>query len=179
MDVRRLIAALMLLGLLVSCSDDGPDSSPQEPTSSATVSPTPTGLVIPAAARGTDEASTKPFVRYWFEVFNNAVNSGDSGQLVKLSTSGCVSCNAFRRNIQKAYSDGGRVRAVGWTPTSIDRIAGTKFPTFALNVLQGEEEYMNASGDVVRHFSGKRRSMKIQLIRGDSTWLVRQLDIER
>jgi len=179
MDVRRLVAALTLLGLLVSCSDDEPTSDPQEPTSSATGTPSPTGPVIPAEAQGADEASAKAFVRYWFEVFNNAVNTGDSALLMQLSTSECVSCKAFRRNIQKAYADGGGIRAAGWTPTSIHRIAAFKTPTFALSVLQGEEEYLNASGDVVRHFSGKRRSMTIQMIRGGPTWLVQQLDIER
>jgi hypothetical protein len=178
MDVRRLVAALMLLGSLVSCSDDEPTSDPQEPTSSATVSPSPTGPVIPAEARGTDETSAKAFVRYWFEVFNTAVNSGDPAPLMQLSTADCVSCKAFRRNIERAYSDGGRVRAVGWRPTSIDPVGG-QAATFALSVRQGDEQYLNSSGDVVRHFAGGRRNMIIQLVRLGSIWRVERLEIER
>jgi hypothetical protein len=167
--------------LLVSCSDDEPTSDPQEPTSSATGTPSvaPIEPVIPAEARGTDEASAKAFVRYWFELFNYAVNTGDSIRLMRLSASDCASCQAFRKNIQKAYADGGGVRAVGWTPTSIRPIGVSEDPTFALRVRQGEEEYLDASGDVVKHFSGRHRSMTIQLTRQGSTWLVRGLDIKR
>jgi hypothetical protein len=180
MDVRRAVAALLLLGLLVSCSDDEPGSDPPEPTGSATVSSTaPVEPVIPAEARGTDEASAKVFVRYWFELFNYAVNTGDSIRLIRLSASDCVTCKAFRRNIRKAYADGGRVRAVGWTPTSIRPMGGFEDPTFVLRVRQGDEKYLDSDGDVVRHFTGGHRRMVIQLALEGSAWRVQQLDIKR
>jgi hypothetical protein len=183
MYVRRFLAALMLPALLVSCSTDKPSSDPPGPSSSATVSPSPTatpsGLAIPAEAQGTDAASAKAFVRFWFEVFSSAMNTGDPAFVMELSTKECVSCKAIRRNIRRTYVDGRSVRAEGWSPTSIRKLAAFESLTFALIVRQGEEEYLNAAGDVVRHFSGGRRRMKIQLIRRGSTWLVQGLDIER
>jgi len=180
MDVRRAIAALLLLGLLVSCSDDEPSSGPPEPTESATTTSTvPVEPVMPAEARGSDQASAKAFVRYWFDVFNYAVNTGDSVRLMRLSASECVTCKAFRRNIRRAYADGGHVRAMGWTPTSIRPLEKFEEPTFALRVRQGEEEHLDAGGEVVRHFSGRSRSMTIRLTQQGSSWLVGELGIKR
>lgn len=179
MDVRRAVAALLLLGLLGGCSDDGSSSDPPEPTTSASTSPSPSEPVLPEEAQGSDEASAKAFVRYWFEVLSYSLNSGSSTRLMSLSTSDCISCGALRKNIREAYEEGGRVDADGWRPISIRRLSNYSPPAFQLQVVQGEEEYLNASGVMVRHFSGGQRDMTIQLIHQGSTWRVKQLDIKR
>ena len=110
MDVRRAIAALLLLGLLVSCSDDEPSSDPPDPTASATPTSTaPARACDSCRSAGEREASAKAFVRYWFDVFNYAVNSGDPALLCDQSAGECITCKAFRRNIDEGHADGGGV----------------------------------------------------------------------
>ena len=68
MDVRRWVAAALCVPLLAlaGCSDDESQAKPQDPTSSAAPSPSPSETdaapSIPPEAMGTDEASAKAFV---------------------------------------------------------------------------------------------------------------------
>jgi hypothetical protein len=179
MDVRRAVAALVLLGLLVGCAKDEPRADPPEPTASVSTPPTPPEPAIPDAAKGADEAGARAFVHFWFRLFNYSINTGDSAALMRSSSGDCVTCNAFRRNIRKAHADGGGVRAVGWKPIAIGRVRAAGLTTFDMTVRQGDEEYLNADGEVLQHFAGRTREMTIRLTRRDSAWVVQQLDIKR
>lgn len=121
MDVRRAIAALLLLGLLVSCSDDEPSSDPPEPTGSATVTdrvpPSPSG-----DSRDPTKAGAEAFVELWVDSFNYAMQTGDTATFRPLSSNECTSCQAVIKKIEQIYGPGGHVESDGWL---IEKFSGT------------------------------------------------------
>jgi hypothetical protein len=113
MDVRSLVAALMLLGSLVSCSDDEPTSDPQEPTSSATVSPSPTEPpsepVMPEIARHDTNRGAAAFVEYYWQTVDYAEATGETQPLRALGAKGCDKCNGGLQYLVRVNSAGGRI----------------------------------------------------------------------
>jgi hypothetical protein len=119
MDVRRVVAALVLAGLLVGCSDDGPSSGPPEASDSASVSDPPTPS---AEARDATAAGARAFVRYWIESFNYAMQTGETAEFRLLFTRSCDSCSGIVQLIDDIYEPGGHVQSDGWL---VKRFSGT------------------------------------------------------
>lgn len=180
MDVRRVVAAVMLLGLLVSCSDDEPTTDPQEPTSSATgtPSPTPTEPVIPDEARGTDEASAKAFVRYWFEVLSRSMDDGNVGLVDDLSAKDCRSCSSLADAIAEVYADGGRFKTEGWKVQKISRAPGfaDERPDFLLKTRHTRRDLIDKNGDLVDRMPTTMVSMRVVLVPHDESWQLKDLE---
>jgi len=115
MVVRRWVAALLALPLLVSCADGEASSDPDKPTPSvtSTESETPTGPDEPelfAAARKPTEAGAIAFVKhYWASVYY-AQSTGDLTGLTRLSSQHCELCRGGVRGLRKLNADGGRLK---------------------------------------------------------------------
>jgi hypothetical protein len=167
MDVRRLIAALMLLGLLVSCSDDGPGSGPQEPTGSATVSPTPTG------SEATHNANATDAVRGWFRALNDAFDSGDATQLKVISAPACVTCQGFITAIERTASAGGSVDAPDWVITRMKSLASAKDGAlFLVNVHEPAGSTIRKADDKPTPFPAIDDRFQVYLRHREGLWIV-------
>lgn len=185
MVVRRLLATLVAASLLVSCSDDGPRADPPEPTApatSATVEPsatvTPTGLEVPPEARGTDEASAKAFVKYWFKVLSQSMSDGQVRSVLDLSDPRCKSCKDLTAAIAEVYAEGGRFKTTGWHVELIAHApAYTKSkPDYLLRTRHARRTLVGASGTVVDVNRQETVAMRVVLTRVQDGWRVRVLE---
>lgn len=125
MVVRRLVAALLFLPVLVSCSDDDPDSpdagDPTTPVTSATPTETPPPTEPPEAGDRT-KAGAKAFVEYWVATLNYAAATGETTEFAGLGTASCNSCNEIARLVDSTYEDGGYIRSHGWRVIGVPSI---------------------------------------------------------
>jgi len=115
MVVRRLLAALVLLPVLVACSDKetgGPRADPSEPTSSATVEPTPTeptSPAMPSAVRRLNDDGAAAFVDYYWQVVEYAELTGDVASLGRLGSVACTKCRGGIGYVTKVHRQGGQI----------------------------------------------------------------------
>lgn len=173
MDVRRLVAAVMLLGLLVSCSDDEPTSDPQEPTSSATptdrVPPTP-----PQESRESTGAGARAFVRFWVESFNYAMQTGDTADFRPLSSEECASCTEISKLIEEIYGPGGHVESDGWLIERFTRtsMAGNSKASVRVLITLSPEVIHRAGQKKPDHRTGGEATATFALWRRNSGWRV-------
>ncbi len=96
--VHALAAVAVGVSLLVAgCTQDaGPKPSPlPSPTKTASAS-APTPPVMPAEAKGTSAESAKAFARYYVDLINYRIRSGDTDGLATLGDGDCKSCSGHR-----------------------------------------------------------------------------------
>lgn len=186
MDVRRAVAALLLLGLLVSCSDDAPSSDPPEPTASATVSPSPTetssGQTAPAIPPVAYEATlpgAKAFLRHYLRVVSYAMRTGDSDTMRELSSASCRACEATRKRVDHVYRLRGRVVTTGWHDELVLEDPSQRLPSrrFFVKIRQGRQTLFDDAGHVVDRDPAKTMSMRISLDREADGWLVGEMEL--
>ncbi|MBD8870567.1 DUF6318 family protein [Nocardioides donggukensis] len=193
MRVRRWGAGLvwvpLVLPLMLSgCSDADGSSSPSTPSSpsqqsspSPDATPTDEGLSIPSEAVGTDEASAKAFVRYWFEVLSEAMTTGDTKAALALSTKQCQSCQSITGRIDNVYNKGGRLKTDGWFADRFvpDSPSKLKTPAYFIRVRQSPRALINSDGEVVDRTMREATAMRIVLKRSSGAWRVSRLDVIR
>jgi len=181
----RLNTVLPALAL-ASCSDDDASSDPGGPTatpSQTATAPTqtPAGPSIPPEAQGTDEASAKAFVRFYFATLSAAMMSGDSSAIPPLSASSCQSCKSIPGRIDSIYDRGGRLDTEGWRVQSLisDPTPANNRRECLLRVRQSPSTLLDEDGAVVTRTGAKITPMRIRLqIRGEA-WVVERLDFIR
>jgi hypothetical protein len=188
MLIRRLVAGVVMVSVfaLSSCSDDEASSDPGDPTatpSQTATAPTqtPAGPSIPIEAQGTDEASAKAFVRFYFATLSAAMTSGDISAIPPLSDSTCQSCKSIPGRIDNIYDRGGRLDTEGWRVQSLisDPTPASNRKEFLLRVKQSPSTLLDADGTVLTRTGAKITPMRIRLrIRGES-WVVERLDFIR
>lgn len=182
MGVRRGLGALLcgLLLPLAGCGDGessaDPPTSPA-PTTSSTPTPTPSGPVIPEAAQGTDEASAKAFVRFWFDTLDASSNSGDVTALKALSTDGCDPCTALIRAITDTYEAGGHIESGGWVTKRVLRMPRNDDMAFDVIARVGPQSIFTAEGELERRSKGSREHMSVWLRWQHSGWRLDRLVI--
>lgn len=186
MDVRRAVAALMLLGLLVSCSDDEPSSDPPDPAGSATVSPSPTETssrqtapAIPPIASEATLPGAKAFVRHYLRVVSYAMRTGDSDPMRELSSTSCRACETTRKRVDHVYRVGGRVVTTGWHDELVLEDPSQHLPArrFFVKIRQGRQTLFDVAGHVVDRDPAKTMSMRIRLDREADRWLVGEMEL--
>ncbi len=133
MGVRRWVAALLVVPVLVSCSEDEPKAEPG-PTDSSSVSETKTATgpvepVMPEAAKKPTKAGAVAFVKHYWAMIDYAQATGETTGLTRLSNRSCDFCAGGTKGIQVVYAKGGRIR--------------------------GEPLIVNTSGAVIRPFGDK------------------------
>ena len=179
------VAGVVFLGLLAGCnSNPEPEALPSEsPSATATspsssASPTPTLPAMPAAAKGTSEASAKAFVRYWVDTLNYAGATGDVSELDQISATQCDACTAVIAKIDSVYSAGGYFRGKGWS------VSGMKYqplqprnrPVLSVSIMIAPQRLLESPGGQPTNFEGGKRSMIFRLgnMRGD--WSALQVE---
>lgn len=180
--VRRLVAVAMCLPLLFSCSEDEPSREPEASTSTSATSspsPSPTGQAIPPAAQGTDEASAKAFVRFWFESLSSALVTGNFESMDQLTAATCQTCQGLRDQVTRVYQDGGRYETDGLRVEEIVTLEDTKEEgmMFALRVRETARRLIDENGAVVARRPAGTQPMRIILRQHESMWQVSRLDL--
>ena len=178
---RRAAALLATLAVFSGCdSNPSPAPLPSESPSPSSSSPSPTATppTLPAAAKGTSEASAKAFARHYFAQINFAARTGDTAQLQALATNSCESCNAIANNIDTVYSAGGSITTDGWKLKSISSVPlqSKRKPIFDLAVFVSPETVVPKAGSKAQEFNGGKRPMTMYLAMTGSSWRVTKLN---
>ena len=181
MAVRRLIATLLLLPALASCSDDEPGSSGSgDPTSPATSEPTPTGTPPPTEPPEASEhtaAGAKAFVEYWVTLYSAAVASGDTEALIEISTPACRACRRITSLIESIYTEGGSVESDGWEVVRHDSATLTSANTATVHTVLTlhPERIQRPDEPVERHPGAPRAEMTFDLDWESSRWTMHEI----
>lgn len=124
MGVRRLLAALLLVPALVSCSDDEPSADPPSPPSSSvstSVSETQTGPVepvMPDAAKKPTKAGAIAFLEHYWAMVDYAEATGRTSGLAVLALPGCQRCTGGVQFLERMAKASGRIIGEGRTVRS-------------------------------------------------------------
>ena len=181
---RWLAGVLVALALAASgCTDTAkpkplPSTGPA-PSASRSASASPTPPVLPEAAKGTSAASAKAFARFYIDSINFAARTGKTTSLATLGTTGCESCSAIQKNIERVYDAGGNIRSSGWRLTTIAVVPAQpkQRPILDLGVLQPSEVVKQTSTGPIKRYKGGRQPMTMHLRWTHSDWSVERLDL--
>ncbi|KQZ67039.1 DUF6318 family protein [Nocardioides sp. Root151] len=176
--------AALLLASLAACADDDSGASPSDPDSSTTTAstspttePSPTvtdtGPSIPTDAQGTDEASAKAFVRFYFATLSEAMQTGDTEALRQLATKKCKTCRTVPARIRNVYSKGGSLQTEGWKVANVVTYAEeSRSLGFYLKVIETESQLFDEDGKRVTTTPESESSSRIVITRGPGRWLI-------
>ncbi|KRF12885.1 DUF6318 family protein [Nocardioides sp. Soil796] len=184
--------AALLLASLAACMDDDSGASPSDPDSSTTtastsptVEPSPTvtdtGPSIPADAQGTDEASAKTFVRFYFATLSEAMQTGDTETLEQLGSKRCVSCRKLSNLISDTYAKGGYYETPGWRVRQMfdeKQLRLGRF-SFLLSTIQAERTLFGTNGEQVDTQRRSEVPMRVIVEPKAGRWRIERLDIIR
>lgn len=109
--LRTLVVGVVLAVLLAACTDDDPDPkiAPSETVASTPSSSAPTTSPSP------DPLTPEETVRAWVKAQNEALSTGDTSDMRRLSAPQCRGCQNFAETIEQVYAAGGRYETDGWT----------------------------------------------------------------
>jgi hypothetical protein len=118
-QATALTLACLCAAALVGCTNDSPDAgqpntAPPPSSSTTTSSPTQPSPGAPAtppqrpkAAEGLTLAAAEAFVGYYSELLNYASDTGDAGDLLANSDSGCERCQLYADFVKKSNARNG------------------------------------------------------------------------
>ena len=182
MDVRRWVTAALWVPLLAlaGCSDDESQAKPQDPTTSAAMSPSPneTGPTMPPEATTMDEASAEAFLRYFVSTINHAERTGDVTPLSEASDARCKSCQGIISTVEQLYADGGHLESNGWTVSGLTAYpdGSADEPVIAARVRISSQRAYSADGSVRRFKGGMQKADFGLQWRGDH-WTVKKFEL--
>lgn len=171
MKIRTCLAAAAVAALLVGCSSE-PEPEPLPPV--PTTSPTPVALPLPSAAAAATPQGAAAFARYYFDLINQGLTSGDGAAVRAVSDPGCGGC----RNL---------IGAMEQEPTPGERIEGGLFEIVSaesppleegavivsLQYRVTEVRVLNDAGAVLRTTPAEGPSNgQLRLKRQGSSWIV-------
>ena len=108
------VAAVVPLLVLGACSQDDPQPKFSPPSDSPSASEsTPTEPGVRPWEKKTRKGAVA-FSDHWLSSFNDAATSGDTGELLKLSTRDCETCSNFVSAIKRIHEGGGSFESTGW-----------------------------------------------------------------
>ncbi len=127
---------------------------------------------------GDDEASAKAFVRYYFEVFSDALTSGDTATFEALSLARCKTCRDFAGLIRDTYDKGGHYETSGWSVEAAYTLewTGTRI-VFALRTRQKARTLFDQDDKVVHRTKAGLVAMRVILQRRATGWQIERLDV--
>lgn len=146
-----VLAGVLALGV-TACGDDTPPKTAPS-TTTATASPSPTGLVapvLPELAKREDEVGAKAFVKYWFAAVTYAMKTGDTEPFMSVSADDCKTCVGLAQAVDDIYEDGGHLVGGGWRVESIERDPRLAPPLhrYSVRVIQPAQRAVAPDGAV-------------------------------
>jgi choline/glycine/proline betaine transport protein len=179
--LAALTAAVLMAGCtsnpepapLPSPSASGSESAGASPSASASAAPS-----MPAEARGTSKKSAKAFVRYYVDVLNHAMATGDTELLESLSSPKCVSCDSVAQLVNEVYSAGGHISSQGWSLHGLSVVHGRRFnePVIDAALVFSPQHVVRSAGAKVERFDGGRAPATFYLRSAANGWRVIRLD---
>ena len=183
--VARPLGAVALVALLgaatLSCSNDEPEpimpptptasASPPEATSEPSAEPTE-----PWQEKSFDGAEA--FATHWFDVFSEAMPTGDTSEMRAISDPECANCNAFMDVLQGFYEDGGFYRSKGYEvkqATSIKHYP-LKNAQVGLSILRHDARAKESATAAVQKESGGTRAYVAELRWTGDSWLMHRFE---
>jgi hypothetical protein len=178
--MRGIVAAGLVVAMtaFVGCSEEPeprfaepsetPSASASEPTSSAAAEPEPW--------EEKSKAGAEAFVTLWVDTFNEALASGNTATLSRLSSNSCVSCIRFADRIETIVENGGSFQTKGWRvdDTNANDINGVQ-TSVALNVLIRAERVREAAGEPTQSFPATKVIYRADLMWVDGAWSMGEL----
>ncbi len=153
MAVGAVLATGLIAGLAGCTGDAAPSPPPLETSTSspspteATGSPAPT---LPPEAKGKSVASAKAFARYFIDVVNFAIRTGDADAVMDVSAPGCVTCRAVKRNAERIYGSGGKIEGGQMTPNTVTVVNPPPEAALLVGVSYSAERVVEPGKKVVR-----------------------------
>lgn len=118
MSVRRTAISALAAGLLLAGCSDVP-----EPRFEPTRSPSPTE----SSPTATPEAqSPEAFIQEWFNLAVEMQNTGDTSDLLAVSSS-CKACTNLADQVEAIYQAGGAIKIGSMRVQSVSKESGTTF----------------------------------------------------
>lgn len=203
-------AAALIVGLSLGMAGCNSGASPgnggsssavaaETPTATGTPTPTPTPSavykpadatgpaknvpvpVMPEVAKTETKEGAEAFVRYWYEYLSYGYETGDTGNLEKMSNPSCVFCTSLRDGIAEAWSEGrwisgGQIE----TPVVTATFESGVEPYAVVQVIQSTIEIRNPDGTLLQKptpatNTGSRASMTFST----SGWTMTDLGLIR
>lgn len=164
-------ALIALAVLLAGCGGDGESPvvlPPVPPVSATTVSPSesPSPSATPSAApdsKAAERAAVEAAVRFYYDGYERAYASGDSGELARGSTEECT-CRAAVGPLQKAL-DRGRVVGAEVEVLQVDVVSVRDgVATTSVQVRSEDGSLVDASGMKIERVRGEGRRTKAVLL---------------
>jgi len=127
MHVRRALALVLAVPILLAgCSDD-PEPEPKIPeATSSAPTPTPTESETPEAE------SPEDFIRRWQDAADEMARTGETAVFLRLSK-GCQACTTYAEQVSNVFDKGGNVAFKGSEVVAIEEDA-KRPPTFVVDV---------------------------------------------
>ena len=185
MTITRPLAALALVVLLgattTSCAEDEPEpimpsspsSSPStsEPTSEPTAEPT-SEPTEPWQKKSFDGAEA--FATHWFDVFSEAMPTGDTSEMREISDPECANCNSFAELLEGWYEDGGFYKSEGWKVRQATYIRPHPLAKaqVGLSIFQSRARVKESADSMVDVDTSGTRVYEAELRWTDGRWLM-------
>ncbi|WP_210438820.1 hypothetical protein [Nocardioides xinjiangensis] len=169
MHVRRALALILAVPLLIAgCSDGEPTTEPTpkmpEPSSS---SPTPT----PVEAETPEAESPEDFIRRWVKAGDEMQVTGETATYEALVEDSCKACKTFVKSVEKVYASDGTVEFAGSTINSIRSRKG-KPPTFQVTKTLPETVIKRGPSAEPEVLPAGRTTLLVILKRRSDQWSV-------
>ena len=137
----RIIATLLAALLLFSACTEDPE--PKEPKKSSTPKPTATAPTLPPEAKAKPPEGAAAFVSHYIDTFNYAAKTGDTTQLLRLSSE-CDVCSNYAQEFERIYKRGDQIDEVLWRSTS-SNVLVNKQSVEVIAVVETKEEKQSGS----------------------------------
>lgn len=166
--VRVTLAAALCLSV-TGCADDSPAPKPYSgPSKSATPSGAPS---MPAAAKGTTEASAKAFVEFYLHAVTYAAKTGDTSAVKDLGAASCLTCKNILGEVDKIYTAGGSVDSTSYSSEELHVAkSGSQSLLLEGTVVLGKEVKTVSAGAEPTTSAAANVSSRFTLTRSDNQW---------
>lgn len=116
--------------------------------------------LLPATAKEKSPIGLQAFARYYIDVYNYALRTGETTLLESLATDDCDTCAAYVKQVRDAYAGGGRIDGGtvkvlnSGAPPLIDGMDSR----VDLKIDVAKERDLDAHGAVIKQFPGEKSS---------------------
>jgi hypothetical protein len=158
--VLGLVSALLVSG----CSDE-PVPKVAPPSASPSASSTP--------ASSEPKLNPVETVRAWVDAQNEAMLTGDTGDMRDLSAPDCKSCDWSAEPIEKVFAAGGYFHTKGWliNAAKLANADGRHAKVNAAVTVRGGST-LNAKGEDPVVYAADKRIVVFKLTRSDEQWAI-------
>jgi len=162
MHVRRALALVLAVPILLAgCSDD-PEPEPKIPeATSSSPTPTPTESETPQAE------SPEDFIRRWQEAADEMARTGQTTAFMRLSD-GCRACRTYAEQVADVFDRGGVVAFKGSEVLSIEEDA-KRPPTFVVDV-KASKLRIDVPGEEPQVFPAATQRYRMILEQGNNSF---------